>query len=162
MLEYSITIKLLTKQHLEFLRFKGGCTGSSEYNLSKCHIVWNHMSRLKYNCTLDFSSYNIKVFQLFNYFVCLFDLILYITSTIFHLNRDGSSWVEPVLSKDKFLSCSRTTMQWPQWGSNPGPLGLESSTLPLSYYVSFFNCTNTCLSLQIMTLTALIEFANYY
>ena len=34
-------------------------------------------------------------------FVCLFDLILYIPSTIFQLNRDGSSWVEPVLSNDK-------------------------------------------------------------
>ena len=33
--------------------------------------------------------------------VCLFDLILYVPSTIFQLNRDGSSWVEPVLSKDK-------------------------------------------------------------
>ena len=31
-------------------------------------------------------------------FVCLFDLILYLPSTIFQLNRDGSSWVEPVLS----------------------------------------------------------------
>ena len=29
---------------------------------------------------------------------CLFDLILYVPSTIFQLNRDGSSWVEPVLS----------------------------------------------------------------
>ena len=28
----------------------------------------------------------------------LFDLILYFESTIFQLNRDGSSWVEPVLS----------------------------------------------------------------
>ena len=28
----------------------------------------------------------------------LFDLILYVASTIFQLNRDGSSWVEPVLS----------------------------------------------------------------
>ena len=27
-----------------------------------------------------------------------FDLILYVLSTIFQLNRDGSSWVEPVLS----------------------------------------------------------------
>ena len=31
-------------------------------------------------------------------FVCLFDLILYIPSTIFQLNKDRSSWVEPVLS----------------------------------------------------------------
>ena len=28
----------------------------------------------------------------------LFDLILYVPSTIFQLNRNGSSWVEPVLS----------------------------------------------------------------
>ena len=28
----------------------------------------------------------------------LFDLILYVPSTIFQINRDGSSWVEPVLS----------------------------------------------------------------
>ena len=31
-------------------------------------------------------------------FVCLFDFILYVPSTIFQLNRDESSWVEPVLS----------------------------------------------------------------
>ena len=31
-------------------------------------------------------------------FVCLFDLILYVPSTIFQLCRDRSSWVEPVLS----------------------------------------------------------------
>ena len=31
----------------------------------------------------------------------LFDLILYVPSTIFQLYRDGSSWVEPVLSYDK-------------------------------------------------------------
>ena len=36
-----------------------------------------------------------------NCFVCLFDLILYVPITIFQLNRDGSSWVEPVLSYDK-------------------------------------------------------------
>ena len=32
---------------------------------------------------------------------CLFDLILYVPSTIFQLKKDGSSWVEPVLSWDK-------------------------------------------------------------
>ena len=31
-------------------------------------------------------------------FVCLIDLILYVPSTIFQLNRDGSSWVEPILN----------------------------------------------------------------
>ena len=30
--------------------------------------------------------------------ICLFDLILYVPSTIFQLYRDGSYWVEPVLS----------------------------------------------------------------
>ena len=30
--------------------------------------------------------------------ICLFDLLLYVPSTIFQLNMDGSSWVEPVLS----------------------------------------------------------------
>ena len=30
--------------------------------------------------------------------VILFDLILYVPSTIFQLNRDESPWVEPVLS----------------------------------------------------------------
>ena len=32
-------------------------------------------------------------------FVVLFDLILYVPSTIFQLYRDGFSWVEPVLSR---------------------------------------------------------------
>ena len=31
-------------------------------------------------------------------FVCLLDLILNVPSTIFQLNRGGSSWVEPVIS----------------------------------------------------------------
>ena len=31
----------------------------------------------------------------------LFDLILYVLSTIFQLNKEGSSWVEPVLSQNK-------------------------------------------------------------
>ena len=33
--------------------------------------------------------------------ICLIDLILYVPSTILQLNRDGSSCVEPVLSRDK-------------------------------------------------------------
>ena len=36
-------------------------------------------------------------FSIYGY-ICLFDLSLYVRSTIFQLNRDGSSWVEPVLS----------------------------------------------------------------
>ena len=41
-----MSVKLLTEHYLEFLRSKGGCTGSFEPNLSKYHIVGNHMSRL--------------------------------------------------------------------------------------------------------------------
>ena len=33
--------------------------------------------------------------------IILFDLILYVPSTIFQLYRDASSWVEPVLSWDE-------------------------------------------------------------
>ena len=39
--------------------------------------------------------------------VCLFDLILYVP--IFQLCRDGSSCVEPILSKDKCVLLKDTT-----------------------------------------------------
>ena len=39
-LEYSICVKLLTEHHLEFLSFKGGCTGSSEFTLVKMPHCW--------------------------------------------------------------------------------------------------------------------------
>ena len=44
--------------------------------------------------TLDSSTFTIMS----NTSEILFDLILYVPSTICQLNRDGSSWVEPVLS----------------------------------------------------------------
>ena len=39
-LEYSMTVKLLTEHHLEFLSLKGGCTGSSESTLVKISKCW--------------------------------------------------------------------------------------------------------------------------
>ena len=45
-----MSVMILTEHHLEFLSFKGGCTGSSESTLAKCHIVENHMSRFKILC----------------------------------------------------------------------------------------------------------------
>ena len=39
-LEYSMTVKLLSAQHLEFLRFKGGCIGSYESTLVKMPHSW--------------------------------------------------------------------------------------------------------------------------
>ena len=54
--------------------------------------------------------------------VSLFCLIWFFTpqSTIFLLCWDGSSWVEPVLSKDICVLLKDQT-QWCRWGSNPGP-----------------------------------------
>ena len=56
-LEYSMTVKLLTKQHFEFLSLKGGCTGWSESTLVKMPHRWKphvtaHFSR-------DFKQYSI-------------------------------------------------------------------------------------------------------
>ena len=39
-LEYSITVKLLTEQYLEFLSLKGGYTGLSESKLVKMSHCW--------------------------------------------------------------------------------------------------------------------------
>ena len=39
-LEYSLTGKLLTEHHLEFLSFKGCCTGSSESTHVKLPHCW--------------------------------------------------------------------------------------------------------------------------
>ena len=39
-LEYSMTVKLLTEHHLEFLSLTGGCTGSYESTLVKMPHCW--------------------------------------------------------------------------------------------------------------------------
>ena len=39
-LEYSMTVKLLTEHHLEFLSLTGGCTGLSESTLVKMPQCW--------------------------------------------------------------------------------------------------------------------------
>ena len=71
--------------------------------------------------------------------IFVFDLIFNVPSTILQLNTVGSSWVEPVLAWIN-VSCSRTTMQWRRRGSNPRPLGLESSTQPLSLCTPIILC----------------------
>ena len=53
-------------------------------------------------CAIDYTDLDLAF--------CLFDLILYIPeSTIFQLCWDGSFWVEPVLSKDKYVLLKDTT-----------------------------------------------------
>ena len=46
LLEYSMTVKLLTEHNLEFLGLKEAVQARLSQQLSKCHIVGNHMSRL--------------------------------------------------------------------------------------------------------------------
>ena len=50
---------------------------------------------------------------------------------MFQICQEGSFWVEPVLSKDKYVSLKDTT-QWRRSGLNPRPLGLgvKHSVLP--------------------------------
>ena len=44
-LEYSMSVELLTEQHLEFLSLKGGCTGLSESTLVKMsHYSKSHVA----------------------------------------------------------------------------------------------------------------------
>ena len=43
-----MSVKLLTEQHLEFLRLKGAAQAHLSLHMSKCHIVGNHMSGLNY------------------------------------------------------------------------------------------------------------------
>ena len=43
-MEYSLAVKLLTEQHLEFLSLKGGCTGSPESTFVKMpHCAKSHV-----------------------------------------------------------------------------------------------------------------------
>ena len=74
-------------------------------------------------------------------FVCL---IWFFTSqsTIFQLCRDSSSWVEPVLSKDKCVLLKDTT-QWRQGGMLLSMM-IVHNTLPLTVNtVALGGCTST-------------------
>ena len=60
------------------------------------YIIMSRLSMQLWSKGPQFKSFSIAV--TLEVFVCLFDLILYVPSTIFQLYRDGSSWVELVLS----------------------------------------------------------------
>ena len=73
-LEYSMTVKLLTEHHLEFLSLKGGCTGSSESTLVKMPHCWkSHVTAqmllidLIYYTPCSLHHYDYKICSL-NYF----------------------------------------------------------------------------------------------
>ena len=46
----------------------------------------------------EITSRKIYLIQIYKHFVYLFELILYVPSKIFQLNRDGFPWFEQVLS----------------------------------------------------------------
>ena len=52
-LEYSMNIKLPTEYHLEFLRLKGGCTGSSESTLVKMPHSWKSHVTAQFGLVCD-------------------------------------------------------------------------------------------------------------
>ena len=56
------------------------------------------MVRTKNNFTATYLQHAQHYEKMFDCSKDLFDLILYVPSTVFQLYRDGSSWVEPVLS----------------------------------------------------------------
>ena len=47
---------------------------------------------------LVYCNFIVKKLSVSDILFVLYDLILYVPSTIFQLNRDWSSWIEPVLS----------------------------------------------------------------
>ena len=79
---------------------------------------------------------------------CLFDLILYVTSTIFQLYRDRSFWVERVLRGLMFLAQGHSAVtpvrlepvapQSPVMYSTTEPLSSSHKCVPISVYVYHF------------------------
>ena len=51
-LEYSLTVKLLTEQHFEFLSLTGGCTGLSESTPVKKTHCWKSHVMVHFNITM--------------------------------------------------------------------------------------------------------------
>ena len=74
-----------------------------------------------------------KVMLTITFCLFLFDLILYVSSTIIQLNRDGSSWVEPVLSWEKCVLLMDYNAVTPVrlYPAAPRSQGKHSTTEPL-------------------------------
>ena len=63
-LEYSMTVKLLTKQHLKFLSLLKACTGSSESIHVKMPNCWKLHIRLKFCCCFNCVAVSVLVLVL--------------------------------------------------------------------------------------------------
>ena len=108
----------------------------------KCHILWhfiwvftvcykqitNAFSKTQYFLTWWWIASALNSCNLFDLILYVpvkqIWLILYVPVSIFQSCGGGSSWVKPEDRVSYSMKCLR-------WGSNPQPLNLESSTLPL-------------------------------
>ena len=75
-LEYSMIVKQLTEHHLEFLSFKGGCTGSSESTLAKMPHCWKSHATAQFLSTVYQSAHTAR--QYITVVLCLIILLFYI------------------------------------------------------------------------------------
>ena len=65
-----MTVKILTKHHLEFLSLKGGCTGSSESTLVKMPHCWeSHVTAQLYCIEVDLRV-DTSVVAIYGIFTC--------------------------------------------------------------------------------------------
>ena len=116
-----------TSQNIEILLVASLDILSKE-QITMCRLIWalvvhkpwtcrGHLYCFMWASKWDFGTYHTSEhwsFRRVTAFVFLFDSILYILVNNFSC-RDGPSWVEPVLSKDKCVLLKDAT-QWRQWG----------------------------------------------
>ena len=71
-LEYSMIVKLLTEHHLEFLRLKGGCRGSSESTLVKMSNCWKShaLAQLIYASLISYTVMDTILFSFLSSTLC--------------------------------------------------------------------------------------------
>ena len=62
-LKYSMTVKLLAEHQLRFLSLMEAAQARLNLNLSKCHIVGNHMSRLNFAYNHFYSMQHVLLFR---------------------------------------------------------------------------------------------------
>ena len=95
----------MTSQLPLFLLLAYTKSSAAELPLFWCNLSFDFKAFFLFDC--DEPDNNTRITRITDErltFSCrrfLFDLTLCVPSTIFQLNRDGSSWVEPVLSLDK-------------------------------------------------------------
>ena len=112
-LEYSMSVKLLTEHHVEFLSIKEGCTDSFESALVILPHCWK--PRVTAHMTDSFSVYTFRTSEIIILYICL-------SETILSWERSGS--VVECLTRDRGAgdsSLTSFTALWP-WArhSHPG------------------------------------------